>query len=57
MEYSSLKSSVLAFSIFSLIIYDKYKMLSDIGLIIIAILQVAIGFKWHNIIKNNQVHR
>ena len=45
---------LIILSIIELIVLNKYKMLSDIGLIIIAILQVAIGFKWHNIIKNNQ---
>lgn len=40
--------------IVELLILNKHKVLSDIGLIIISILQVAIGFKWHNIIKNNQ---
>ena len=45
---------LIILSIIELVILNKYKVLSDIGLIIIAVLQIAIGFKWRSIIKNNQ---
>ena len=53
-DFYALDIFLIIIGIIELIILNKYKILSNVGLIIISILQIAIGIKWHNVIKNNQ---
>lgn len=53
-DFIAIDILLIILGIVEVIFLTKYKLLSNIGLIIVSILQIAIGFKWFNVIKNNQ---
>ena len=53
-DFIAIDILLILLAITEILVLSKYKVLSDIGLIVITILQVAIGLKWRNVIKTNQ---
>ena len=53
-DFIAIDILLILLAIMEILVLSKYKVLSDIGLIVITILQVAIGLKWRNVIKTNQ---
>ena len=53
-DFIAIDIVLIIISILEVIILNKYKLLSNLGLITIALLQIIIGFNWYKVIKNNQ---